>query len=263
MTLLHRIKKSKYQLLYTVLPAVIIVGAIKIAAHFLHWEIIPTSISTFFPSILTGIIFILGFLLAGVVTDYKESEKLPNEIAVSLYSIWQEAEYLRIVSDSQASVSLMKNIKNFIPILKYDFFVLQNDKILTILDNISSDIIKIGQEEAPPPYIARMKNETINLKKYINRIAVIKNTDFIPSVFTTIQVIAVIFLLVFCLLHVEPWWGGLIVVSIFTIVIFSILNLIKDMDDPFEYDETGEIKSDEVSLEVLDNLQAEFDKKEF
>ena len=65
MTLLHRIKKSKYQLLFTVLPAVIIVGGFKVVAHFFNWEIMPLAISAFFPSILTGIIFILGFLLGG------------------------------------------------------------------------------------------------------------------------------------------------------------------------------------------------------
>jgi predicted membrane chloride channel (bestrophin family) len=63
------------------------------------------------------------------------------------------------------------------------------------------------------------------------------------------------------LLNVEPWWAGLILVSIFTFIIFSILFLIKDMEDPFEYDESEDVKSDEVSLEVLDNLQKEFNDK--
>jgi hypothetical protein len=33
------------------------------------------------------------------------------------------------------------------------------------------------------------------------------------------------------------------------------------MEDPFEYDESEDVKSDEVSLEVLDNLQKEFNDK--
>ena len=81
MTLIQKIKKSKYHLIFSVLPLVILAAIIKVTFHLMGWEVIPKELTTFFPSILTGIIFILGFLLAGVVTDYKESERIPNEIA--------------------------------------------------------------------------------------------------------------------------------------------------------------------------------------
>lgn len=231
--------------------------------HFLNWEVIPKELSSFFPSILTGIIFILGFLLAGVVTDYKESEKIPNEIAASLYAIWQEADYLHNVAKSKAADKLMAKIKNFVPTFKNDFFILKNNKLSALLEAISEDIIEIGKEGAAPNYVIRMKTELANIKKTINRINIIQNTDFIPSVFVSIQAMAIIFLSVYCLLNVDPWWGGLILVSIFAFVIFSILFLIKDMENPFEYDGSNELKSDEVSIEVLVNLQREFEAKEF
>jgi hypothetical protein len=260
---MRSIKKSKYYLFLSVLPIVIITGGFKVGAHLLNWEVIPKELSSFFPSILTGIIFILGFLLAGVVTDYKESEKIPNEIAASLYGIWQEADYLRSTSNIKSADALMFKLKLFVPTLKRDYFVLRNDKLLKLLDAISSDIIEIGKEGAAPNYVLRMKAELASLKKTINRITVIKNTDFVPAVFICIKVIAIVFLTVYCLLNVDPWWGGLILVSIFSFVIFSILFLIKDMDDPFEYDGSNEVKSGEISLLVLDNLQKEFDEKTF
>jgi hypothetical protein len=263
MKIIQTIKKSKYHLLISVLPVVIIVALFKVAVHHLGWELIPKEMTSFFPSILTGIIFILGFLLAGVVTDYKESEKIPNEIAASLYALWQEADYLRTVSNSLSSELLMEKIKRFVPTLKNDFFVLRNDELKKLLDSLSDDIIEIGKEGAAPNYVMRMKTEIASLKKTINRISVIKNTDFIPSVFICIKTIAYIFLTVYCLLDVEPWWGGLILVGIFTFVIFSILFLIQDMEDPFDYDGSGEVKSDEISLAVLDNLQQEISQKVF
>ncbi|MGE5393434.1 MAG: hypothetical protein ACM3P1_01755 [Candidatus Saccharibacteria bacterium] len=261
MKIIQTIQKSKYHLLFSVLPIVIIVGIFKVAVHHLGWEMIPKEMTSFFPSILTGIIFILGFLLAGVVTDYKESEKIPNEIAASLYALWQEADYLRTVSHSLTAELLIVKIKRFIPMLKNDFFVLQNEELMKLLDSLSEDVIEIGREGAAPNYVMRMKTEIASLKKTLNRISVIKNTDFIPSVFVCIKTIAYIFLSVYCLLDVEPWWGGLILVSIFTFVIFSILFLIKDMEDPFDYDGSDQVKSDEISLTVLDNLQEEFVQK--
>jgi hypothetical protein len=260
MTIFQRIRKSRYHLLSTVLPIVILVAALKTAAHFLHLEVISKEITMFFPSILTGIIFILGFLLAGVVADYKESEKFPSDIAASLYTLWQEAEFLQKVNNSKTSEILMNKIKEFVPLLKYDFFVLQNDKIFELLDRISDDIVQYGKEGVIVNVTVRLKTEVSNLKKIIYRISVIKNTDFIPSVYTSIRVIAIVFLGVTCLLSITPWWVGLIEVAIFTTIIFTILYLIKDMDDPFEYDGTDDVKSDEVSLEVLDHLQGEFKK---
>lgn len=258
---MRALKKSNYYLFLSVLPVVIIACVFKISIHILNWEVIPKELSSFFPSILTGIIFILGFLLAGVVTDYKESEKIPNEIAASLYAIWQEAEYLRATSGIKSADSVMKKLKQFVPTMKEDFFILGNDKLFKLLNSISEDIIEMGKEGAAPNYILRMKAEVASVNKTINRISVIKNTDFVPAVFICIKAIAIVFLGVYCLLKVDPWWGDLILVAIFSFVIFSILFLIRDMDDPFEYDGSGDLKSGEISLAVLDNLHREFMEK--
>jgi ABC-type multidrug transport system fused ATPase/permease subunit len=255
MLLIQKIRKSKYHLLLSVIPIVLLSGVIKIVFHLVGWEVIPKELTTFFPSILTGIIFILGFLLAGVVTDYKESEKIPNEIVGSLYAIWQEAEFIKGVQNCPSAQALINRLRLFVPTFKDEFLLKQNNKLDILLDELSDDIILLGKEGATPNYIARMKVEITNLKKIVNRITVIKSTDFIPSVFVCIQAITITFLTVYCLLAIDPWWGGLILVCIFTFVIFAILKLIKDMEDPFEYDGSGYSKSDEISLEVIDNLQ--------
>ena len=261
MTLYQRLRKSKYHLLISVLPIVLLAGIIKIVFHIVGWEVIPKELTTFFPSILTGIIFILGFLLAGVVTDYKESERIPNEMVASLYALWQEAEYIKSVQNCPSASGLIARLQLFVPTLKDDFFLKQNDELNKLIDAYSGDVVLLGKEGATPNYIARMKVEITNLKKLVNRITVIKTTDFIPSVFVCIQAITITFLGVYCLLAVDPWWGGLILVCIFTFVIFAILFLIRDMEDPFEYDGTGFSKSDEVSLGVLDSFQKELEGK--
>jgi hypothetical protein len=261
MSLFQKIRKSKYHLLFSVLPMVFLAGVIKVACHLLGWEVIPKELTTFFPSILTGIIFILGFLLAGVVTDYKESEKIPNDMTASLFAIWQEAVFIKNVQNCPSVPGMISRLKLFVPTLKEEFFLKQNDKLQKLLDALSDDVILLGKEGATPNYLFRMKIEITNLKRLINRITVIKSTDFIPSVFVCIEAITIIFLAVYCMLAVEPWWGGLILVCIFTFVIFAILFLIKDMEDPFEYDDSGYSKSDEVSLEVLDNFQKEIEGK--
>jgi hypothetical protein len=261
-TFFEKMKKSKYHLLFSVVPLVIGVGCFKAGIHFMAWEVIPEELASFFPSIFTGIIFVLGFLLAGVLTDYKESEKIPNEMAASLYAIWQEADYIKSLTDSTAAKNLMDKLRTFVPIFKLEYFVRKNNKLQQLIEAFSSDIIELGKQGAAPNYLVRMKTEQANLKKAIDRISVIKNTNFVPSVFVCIQAIIFVFLFIYCLLKVEPWWGSMLLVCIFACVIFAIVFLIQDMEDPFEYDGGDGVKSDEVSLDVLENLHQQFNEKE-
>lgn len=246
--------KSKYHLIFNVVPLVIIAIVIKTAVHYCGWEIIPKDMTSFFPSILTGIIFILGFILAGVLADYKESEKIPNEISTSLYIIWQETSIAWNNFQNPASKTLQNKIKMFMPMLKEEFFIKENRQIFDLVDSFSDDFSQLDKNVAPP-LMGRLRTEQANIKKMLSRIEVIRDTDFIPSVFVNIKAISVLFLIMYCFLQTDQntWWGGIVLVSIFTFIIFSIIFLISDMDNPFEYkdEDESDVKSDEISLSVL------------
>ena len=145
--------------------------------------------------------------------------------------------------------------------LKHNFFVKVDREIFKLLDAMYEDIIPLEKHIAPPTVI-RMKNEQANLRKLLSRVEVIKKTDFIPSVFVSLKAISIIFLAVYCLLTVETWWVGVLLISIFTFVIFSIVFLISDMEDPFEYNESGESNSDEISLDILNQLAKDIETNE-
>ena len=42
-------------------------------------------------SVISGVIFVIGFLLSATIADYKESERLPAEIASTLESMHEDA----------------------------------------------------------------------------------------------------------------------------------------------------------------------------
>ena len=113
---MHSLKKifnsTKYILFYA-LPIALFLSALKIIFFQFSWDIISLSLIPFIASILTGIIFLLGIMLAGVLTDYKESEKIPSELANSLSTIWQEAciqkENLAKSNQNNACIFCKKN----------------------------------------------------------------------------------------------------------------------------------------------------------
>lgn len=107
MSLINKIRTSKYALLSKIIPITIFAALLKYLCFRTGFEPLPKEMISIFPSVLTGIIFLLGFLLAGVVTDYKESEKIPNDIVSSLYIIWQEADFVWRSTKSKAAKNLM------------------------------------------------------------------------------------------------------------------------------------------------------------
>src|SRR4030042_3475169 len=91
---------KKYQL---VLRGSLVVGMVivlKLIAHWFGWEII--SLNPLFSGIVAANVFLMGFLLSGVLNDYKESERLPGELVTSIESIVEEA--VTIYKGKNASV---------------------------------------------------------------------------------------------------------------------------------------------------------------
>lgn len=79
---------NRHRLLLRVSAVVGVVVSAKLAAHFLEWEVI--SINPLFSGIVAANAFLMGFLLSGVLSDFKESERLPGELGACLENLTQE-----------------------------------------------------------------------------------------------------------------------------------------------------------------------------
>ena len=67
---------QKWHLTFKVFPVVLLIIILKLLAHQFNLEFI--SLNPLFSGIVTANIFLLGFLIAGVLSDYKESENSPG-----------------------------------------------------------------------------------------------------------------------------------------------------------------------------------------
>src|SRR5215472_10574312 len=76
---------KRFHLLVRVLPFVIGLVLLKAAAHALGWEFMP--LDGLIPSLIAGSIFLIGFLLTQVLSDYREAEHMPGEIRTALEAI--------------------------------------------------------------------------------------------------------------------------------------------------------------------------------
>ena len=65
---------KKWEIMINLIPIIFGIILLKFVFHFLGWEVI--SLTALFTSIVAGAIFLLGFLIAGVMADYKEGERI-------------------------------------------------------------------------------------------------------------------------------------------------------------------------------------------
>jgi Na+/H+-dicarboxylate symporter len=81
---MKKLMKSKWRLAINTLPYIIFIAIAKYTAHYYEAEFL--TLNALFTAIISANIFLIGFLISGTLSDYKESERLPGEIAGGKFS---------------------------------------------------------------------------------------------------------------------------------------------------------------------------------
>jgi hypothetical protein len=77
--------RKRFRLFFTVATVVVPLGGVKTAVHFFGLEFLQ--LNALLTSGIGGAIFIIGFLLSGILADYKEAERIPAEIRTAMEAI--------------------------------------------------------------------------------------------------------------------------------------------------------------------------------
>lgn len=197
----------KWKLALKVLPFVIAILVFKLLAHQFKLEFL--SLNSLFSAIISANVFLIGFLISGVLTDYKEAEKLPGELAVGLEALTDEISIIEknkkaiVATDALHHVSIMsKNILQW-------FY--KKERTKNILDQITAlnDYFLAFKPLTQANFIVRMKQEQNNLRRIITRINTIRETSFNPSGYAIAEII--IGLLCFGLIFtkIDPYYESL------------------------------------------------------
>ncbi|MEA2863344.1 MAG: hypothetical protein QOC84_1300 [Bradyrhizobium sp.] len=74
--------RKRFRLFFTVATVVVLLGGVKAAVHYSGLEFLQ--LNALLTSGIGGAIFIIGFLLSGILADYKEAERVPAEIRTTI-----------------------------------------------------------------------------------------------------------------------------------------------------------------------------------
>lgn len=250
--MLKRVRKHFHlsELIKAIVVALIIID-IKIFLQYFEVEIL--SLSPLFAAIVSGNIFILGFLLNSTLADYKEAEKLPGEIASSLESIYDECEIIYRKSRSDIAKESIQYISQLTSaIIKWFQKEEYTKDVMAKISGFNAISVKL-EDLTVPNYLVRIKSEQNNIRRYMNRVNVIRDTPFYTAAYKTAVITVVMMLVGLMLVKSEDFYTSIFFVGVLSFLNVYMLVLIRDLDDPFEYKGKTEI-NDEVSLKPIHDL---------
>lgn len=248
---------QKWSIALKILPLVIFVAILKFLSHKFGLEIME--LNALFTSLVAGTIFLIGFLISGVLSDYKESEKIPSEIVASMRNLYDDALTISRGKNSEKANQFIEYQKSFLKSLMDWFY--KKERTKTILNEISmmnDFFVEFEKEGIQANYIIKMKNEQNSLRKIILRIDTIRDTAFVGSAYAIVEAMGFLTAFGLIIIKIEPFYASLFLTSLITFLIAYMFLLIKDLDNPFDYYEKGE-SGTEVSLKPIHDLKSEFE----
>lgn len=237
----------KWRLMLTTLPVTICILLLKFGVVYgLQYEGLVKFSDI--GLVITGGIFLIGFMLAGTISDYKESEKIPAEIACAIETI-EDTLVLAHGYKGGFDLSEVRRQLNEVTTSILSWF--QNggseEDVFRRINSITS-IALVLERTGVGSIAARITGEQHNLRKLFTRVNVIKKTGFLLTGYALLEVLTVVIIFLLLVSRFDNMTIGVIIISFITQIFIYMIRLIKDIDEPFEYSPTGSVNAADIDL---------------
>jgi hypothetical protein len=190
--------------------------------------------------VMTGGVFLLGFMLTGVLSDYKESEKMPAELACALEAL-EELFDLAAVSKPKLDPVAQKLAVQVVADGIVDKLLgkLNSDEIYARLGTLNDSIHNLEQVGTTPLLSGRALGELHTIRRFVARMDVISRTSFLASGYALLETLVVVVLSLVLAARYKSEVTTYTLATFVSMIFVYMLRLIKDVDDPFEYSADG------------------------
>jgi len=243
--------RSRWKLAVKTIPFIIIIVLIKFIVHYFGYEFLE--LNSLFTAIISANIFLIGFLISGVLVDYKESEKLPGDLSASLETMADEGFIIYKNKKSKEAKEYLKKLAEFNNSLVEWFYKKERTgNLMEKLKSFNEDFL-FFETQTQANFIVRLKQEQNNIRKMINRIHTIRETSFLGTGYAIAEIITFILVIGLIFIKMDPFYESMFFVSFVSFILIYMIFFIKDLDNPFGYNEKDSLV-EEVSLKpVLDS----------
>ena len=236
----------KWKLMLTTLPYVAAVFVAKfVLSEILHFKGVVEFSEV--GLVLTGGIFLVGFMLAGTMADFKESERLPAEIACTLETL-EETLVLAAESKQLDPAPLRRGVADLLQAITEWLYRKRSHAQLFVALETFTAYPRMLEKSGAGSYAGRVLSEAHNLRKALTRVSVISRTGFLAYGYALLETLVCAIIALLLIANFRNLLAQCILVSFVTLVYVYMLRLIRDIDDPFEYSENGAKGAAEVEL---------------
>lgn len=245
---------NKWMIVIKAMAIAGVLSLIKLGIHFVNLEFVE--INSIISALISGVIFTMAVLLSGVMSDFKESEKIPGELAASIKSLHKDFELVENLAKKEAGEA-QSHLDGLIRIIisQFEANTWKQSAITAVIEKLDKAIVTMAVNNVAPNYLIKMRTELNAIERISNRIDTIEETKFLPAAYCLAQTAITFVVLVLLFSIVDPYFIGMFILFTVSFLIFGILFLIKDMDNPFE---TGGHGSADVDLSHIYKLEQYF-----
>jgi hypothetical protein len=199
-------------------------------------------------SIVGGGIFVMGLVIAGTLSDYKDAERAPTDLAAGLYAILREAESMSRVWGKPDMHRLRSRLIEVVDGLRRDIDAVNTRDCQTAIEDLSDSFIELEESDVPANYVVRLRQEQAGLRKAALRIYHIQREEFLPSAYAMIVSFVIMILLLLMFTTIEGPAETLVTVAFLSFFFVYLLRLLNVINKPFK---VGQDRNDDVSLFLL------------
>ena len=245
--------RSDFRLVLRAAPFVALPVLAKLLVDQLGWDTVE--LNPLYSGLVAANVFLLGFLLAGTLADYKESEKLPGELAARTETIGDECQILHRDTGAEPARMCLRHLAELAA--SFGAWLRGRADVHAPLEGIE-ELNRFFLEFQPltqPNFIVRLKQEQSALRQLTIRINTIKETSFVGAGYVIAEITSVLVVLGLLIADIAALGAELFLLGTIAFLLAYMILLIRDMDDPFEYEGSGRRGAAEVSLAPLDYLE--------
>jgi len=229
---------NKFRLLVKALPVVVAV----LAGRWVLFEMADVGEIVSFGeagAVITGVTLIMGFMLAGVLADYKESERLPGVIASALNGFHSVAVGGLSTKDLDTSWARARILASVDAICDWFTTGSRDEVMWSAQADLSVVIVEAEKKGMGTHYVGRLLTLNGELSNTLSRIAVIRNTSFIQAGYVLMSFLVAVMMVLLAVVDFPSTVMSWIAPAVLSLVYTYLLLLVKDLDNPFGHAENG------------------------
>ena len=240
----------KWRLFLKVLPLTALFALAKVGVHTLGFE--PWEFDSLTGSLFGASTFVLAFVLSGTLAAYSASEDMVVQFINTIESIEDINNYVARLQPSLETARLTSCLVDLLGQLgqwlanRVGFEVI--DANLADLNLILADL-RLNSGDS---VVDRGLSELARMRILVNRMASNRDSDFLGPAYAMLEIFLVGAVVALLLIGADRFSENM-VVSCFLFSSFTyLLLLIRDLDNPFQYDGTSCV---DVDLSVLNSCR--------